>query len=371
MKKVKTITFHRAHNYGAVLQAYALQNYIKKNGFETEILDYINPKVEKMYKPFYNPYNNFFKGIMRFVRNLIYISPIMKRYKAFNKFIEKNFTLTKTVYNKNEVNEIIDDDDILVTGSDQVWNLNLTGGFSDIYTLNVGNETNKRISYAASVGNNDYIVNNKNYYNEKLSLIDHISVREESTRNAIKENLNINSTVVLDPVFLLEKDEWNDLLEKTEINEKNYIFCYMLKVDKNCIDGANYISKKTGLPVIHADLRNKGFKNMKKSIFTLGPWEFLKYLKEAEYVVTSSFHATAFSLIFHKKVFVISHKYNGVRTNDLLKKFNLQNRAFSSIKDLEAKNIFEDIQWDKVDEQIIKDTAVSKQWLIDSLNFNK
>lgn len=368
MKKIKSITFHRAHNYGAFLQSYALQNYIISKGHDAEIIDYINPKVDEMYKPFYNPYGSFLGGVKRFIRNLFYIIPIIKRYNIFNRCIKNDLKLTKSVYNIDDVLNIIDKDDILITGSDQVWNKNLTNGLSDLYTLNFSN--NYKISYAASVGNNDLLIENKDEYKNKLSSINSMSVRENSTSLILNNDFyKFDSKVVLDPVFLLNASQWEKIVSSKvdEKIDKKYIFSYMLKYDSDLISGANYLSKITNLPIVDNELRNKGYKNRIKTIFSKGPWHFLYYLINAEYVITQSFHATVFSIIFHKKVFVISHKNHGVRTDDLLKKFNLESRKFSNVDDLKKMDFYSEPNWSEVDNILNKEINDSKCWLNDQL----
>lgn len=370
MRKIKTVTFHRAHNYGAFLQSFALQKFLQNKGNDVEILDYINPKIDKMYKPFYNPYGNFLGGIKRAVRDLFYIIPMFKRYNTFNKCIKNDLLLTKKVYSVEDARSVISKDDILITGSDQVWNENLTSGLSDIYTLNFSNNYN--VSYAASVGNNNFLYSNTEEYLKKLSAIDCMSVREKSTQEILNsEPYNFNCSLVLDPVFLLSKGEWETNINKrVNVKEKHkpYIFSYMLKVDNDLVEGANYLSDVTGLPVIDNELRNKGYKSRKKSIFSKNPWYFLYYLINSEYVITQSFHAAVFSIIFHKKFYVIPHKINGVRTNDLLKKFNLMDRCFNNVEDLQKKKIDTEIDWNEVDKILTNDADYSKKWLVNAVD---
>ena len=364
--RTKTVTFHRAHNYGAVLQAYALQNYLETIGYENTIIDYINPLIEKTYKPFYLPYNNLKDNAKRTIRNIWYYHKNIKRINQFKQFNVKYLKTTKPLKSIKDVQEAANGD-TLITGSDQVWNRNITGGLSDIFTLNFG--TGNKISYAASVGNNELLTEYRDEYRKKISSIKHLSVREESTSEIINNELSLGSKVVLDPVFLLESNKWEELArQNSKANiKKPYIFAYMIKYDKRLVEAANLLSNKTNLPIIDNELRNKGYNNRAQTIYTKGPWDFIKAIIGADYVVTQSFHATVFSILFHKKFFVIPHPVNGARTIDLLKKYNLSDREFHNTDELSRKDIDKESDWTEIDKAIKHDIKNSKEWLKNAL----
>lgn len=368
--KIGITTFFKAHNYGAVLQCYALQKVLETTNSNVEIINYYDSNVYDGYKlirkiSFKNP-----KSILGFCKDLLLPNKIKKeRYKKFNSFINNNFKLSNVIYDKNELEDC--DYNILITGSDQVWNESITKGLSDIYTLNFGKNEIKRISYAASVGNNQLMIENKDEYRNKLKKIDYISVREDDTRIELEKILNRKIEVVLDPTLLITKNDWENVIKSHNIENvitKKYILAYHVDNDSEYMKIVNYLSKETGLPVIHFNIRNPGYYNVLKTAFSDGPIEFINYIKNAEYVVATSFHATVFSIIFNKKFFIIPHKKTGIRVMNLLNLFQIKGRSFSKYEDFIKIDYNFNTDWNAVNEKIWKERELSIQWLMNAID---
>lgn len=362
-KKIMITTFQNAYNYGAVLQCLALQKKLTMLGYQVEVLNYLNKIIGNQYKPIH--FSNSKEGKKIFVKNLC--SSILRypkrKQKAsnFGKFIAKNIELTRG-YTKQQIKQLNWQDYILITGSDQVWNPKLTQGLDDIYTLNFGDNA-KKISYATSIGNLSNIENNKEEYKKIVNRLDNISVRERETQEALSKIVSKEVVTVLDPTLLLTKQEWDEKIKKFPRNNQKYILAYVVELNEEYIKIVNDLSKNTGLPVIHFEVRNHGYNDVLKSAYTEGPLEFINYIKNAEYVVTTSFHATVFSILFQKKFFAIPHKETGSRVTNLLNKIGLEGRVFHTYQEFQKMNYQESIEWTSVEEKLEKERQKSIEWI--------
>lgn len=366
MKKVGMLTFHNAHNYGAMLQAYALQNNINKENKAT-IINYINPVIEKQYK-LIRLYN---QNVKKFIKGLcsdILMFPVnLRRYNSFQKFMKEKYNLSSRVNTQEEIECIAKKYDTIIVGSDQIWNLGITNGLSNIYTLNFNNESNK-ISYAASVGDANQIIKNEELFKIKLNNLNYISVREEDAQKNLNNIINKDINVVLDPTLLMKKEEWDNEIKKIKSCDEKYILAYVVEADEQYIKIVNELSKKTGLKIIHFGKRNPGYKNVLKTAYTEGPLEFINYIKNAEYVVATSFHATVFSIIYNKKFFIIPHKKTGARVTNILNKLGISGRTFYSLDEFSNIDYNFETDWYNVNKKLEEERNKSIEWLENAIN---
>ncbi len=312
-KKVGILTFHRADNLGAVLQAYALQKSLEQcENIQAEIIDYKCETVENTKRP---KKGASLKGKIKSLAMLFYYHI---KHKGFENFRKKRLNLSNGVFDKNKIKKCAEDYDIFFTGSDQVWNLECSGN-DMTYFLDFAPENKINVSYAASIGAYKYTNEEENQILTLLNRFNAVSVRE-NTAKLFLENLGISDVSVLpDPVFLLDTDHWKKVMSKRLCRQK-YLLVYLIQEDVNVIKSAEVYAKKHGLKII----------NNKKSIeFILhnSPAEFLSFIYHSECVFTNSFHGTAFSLIFEKPLCAdIELKNGGVndRINDLLTCTNTQ-----------------------------------------------
>lgn len=365
--KILTVTFNKAQNYGAQLQEYALM-YSLNMKHDTKVLNYLDQKMIRNYQ--YNKIKgeNIFEKIKCIIRVIIHFNKNNKRNHSFIEYENENIKYSEKEYTLNQIKNECFSTSVLIAGSDQVWNPEITDGLSDVYTLNFGNDNIKRISYAASVGNEKNIQKYKEEYKKKLSRLDRISVREESAKKELEKILpGKKIEVVLDPTLLLKKEEWESKINNIKSEKEKYILAYYVDEDKNFVNITNELSKTTGLKVIHFDKRNRGLKNVLRSAYTDGPLEFIKLIKNAEYIVATSFHATVFSIIFNKKFWIVPHKTTGSRVTDLLKKLGISNRAINSIDEFKEKDYNEEIDYEKVNKLLEKERQKSIDWLMDAI----
>ena len=325
--KIGIITFHRAVNYGAVLQAYALQEIIEKMGHKAEIIDYRSPKIEKDASPFVGFRNG--SAITTAVKRCIFR---LRKNVAFHFFFRKYINLSPKVVKKADLEKIADNYDIIFTGSDQVWNIGCTEN-DTTYFLDFVKDSKKKNAYAVSFGSDELYENGLFDYKRLMNDFNSISVREKSGVDIVNHILDREATLVLDPTLLLTSEDWESLVKKRPINEK-YIFVYYLRPPKNLIEYISKLADRTGYKIIDA-------KSSKSFFMKNSPIDFLTWIYHSEYFVTNSFHGTVFSLVFKKQFMV-----------ELNNKFDVNNRSKAL---LDLVNLDRDISLDtigKIDEEI-------------------
>ena len=291
MKKIGIKTYHRANNYGAVLQAYALQKYLEKQNVESEIIDYRSTYLEKAYRGIT------FSGNLKTKLGTLSNLPICwLKDKKFDSF-RNEYLKTSKKYLDDAIIAADDNFDRFVFGSDQIWNYNLSG--NDRYYLGAFiKNTGKLNSYAASFGT---YRSDSEEYAQLLNRFENVSIREESGLKFFEKITGrSDAKMVVDPVFLLTKDEWERLACRQ--NKKGYIFLYTLQGKATqMMKVAQYLSKNTGLPIVEMQAWFRPKPGNVEPRFWDDPIDFLNWIKNADFVVTDSFHCTAFSIIFQKK----------------------------------------------------------------------
>lgn len=342
--KIAIITCHAVYNYGAALQAFALQTYLKSIGQEPMIIDYRPDYLSRRYNFWYcNPKSRLYSlfKISRvfyfpFALYNYYCKQMYRRVKPFRNFENQYLDLTNKKYLSNEaLSKDCPEFDSFFAGSDQIWNTFLKNGNDPAFFLDFVPLGKKRIAYAASFGSNQLLHESIPNLKKWLAKIDNISVRESSGVNLLKQIDSIGIQV-LDPVFLLSIQDWKKLPIET-INE-DYIFVYDLSENNEDIAKfAKWLSRKCDYKIISVNDR-KVRKYADKNINNAGPLEFLSYLNSAKYVVTTSFHASAFSLIFGKELYTFSNKgaNNSNRIAELLDSVGLTDRFNPSLKKHES-----------------------------------
>lgn len=341
MKKIGILTFHNAENYGAVLQAYALKTFIKKikAGYQVDIIDYKSPYITLTYKyikPFSFFKTNGVRKLISYCLQFIYLPKKISVKKVFNDF-DKKFLISKC--------DNLDAYDTIIYGSDQIWSLKLTN-FDFIYLGE--NYNGKKISYAASDGG-DLLLDDKNL--KLLNSFYKISCREKSLTLRLQNKLKGKCLkTVCDPVFLLKKDEWLSFARKPKIG--NYVLIYKiaesLKLEEEAVNFAKKHGKKV-LQITYIKSIKKIFCFNQKFISAITPNEFVGYFAYADFIFTTSFHGTAFSIILEKDFYTLSFKKRSERITDLLNELNLTNRFVEQVPK------FNNINEYKIDYSIVED----------------
>ena len=342
---IKIITMHAMHNPGSIFQAYATQRYLS-DGNNTEVIDY---------QPSY-----FFtesSKIKFFIKKLLYYRFYTSRSKKFDDFIRNNFTLTTTVTTYDELKAQNFDAEIFVVGSDQLWNSDFQCGRDDAYVLAFTEKP--KIAYATSVGKEVINSFEKERLSKYLKDFVAVSVREEKTAGQLEQILDKKVKWVCDPVFLLKKDDYMKFVKKTDKMSDPYVIVYLSEASETLSNITDYFEKQ-GYKIILLGGFTKRC-NCAYHIKDAGPIEFLSYIYHAEYVVSSSFHATAFCHIFHKKFATLLPNANYERIMSLLRLSGLEYRA---VRDgFDVKNIAREVDWDDVNVRIKGHIFESKEYL--------
>ena len=292
--KIGILTFHRVYNYGAVLQSYALQKVIKQLGYDVEIIDYWCDYIYRPYSIENFKTKSFTDYIMGICGRIIY-NFRKKKTKRFQKSIQYSPKV-----NQNNIKALNDRYDLFLVGSDQVWNYPLTN-FDTTYLLDFITDNNKKVSYAASFGVKTIDDKYKETYAKLLSEFSSISVRESTGVSIVRELINKDVPMVADPVILLTSDEWESLAHMPK--EKGYILVCQLGFSSSTINFVEMLSKKTNKKVISLPFPMGKFIPCKWGL-TKGPADLIGLIKNADYIVTSSFHGALLSIMFEKKFFV-------------------------------------------------------------------
>lgn len=331
--KIGIFTFHCAANYGAVLQAYCLQEVLTKMGHEVYVIDYRPKYLIEPYRAFYyesNRFNSFFSKCKGFIRACL-VSPIRwKRNMMFSKFINSRLHLYKLDLN-NESNDF----DAFVFGSDQIWNPKITNGFDKIYLGDFPAAKGKiLIAYAASVGsvlNLDDENLNIDYFSYRLKCFDKIFVREKSLAEYLNKFFSIQSDVAYDPVILAGPDVLNNLLTHLcdKCYKKPYLLLFQLYRNDDIAEYAKEISDRKDFDLIEFTTTTESLFNrkMKQSVSVE---KLLFYFKKSSYIITSSFHGTVLSILFNKQFETVSIAKNiDERAIQLLEDIGLSDRLIT------------------------------------------
>lgn len=355
--KAGIITYHDTRNYGATLQAYALQKKVEKLNIDCEIIDY---KCETITKRYSIKKITELRSIKEFIKYILSNSAAKKLQLEFNNFNETYLKLSNKEYYKDNIREANKVYDLFITGSDQVWNLELSGEDTS-YFLDFVDSDDKKNSYAASFGYK-YVPEKYRELNKKLlENYNRISVREKQGENIIHELLKKKSQVVLDPTLLLRKNEWKEVIKKP-LNKKEYILLYRVASTPHIIEFTKNLAKKTGCEIIYINSSYKIIPGM-KNIRNANPQEFLGYIENAKYVVSSSFHGVIFSIIFEKNFFYeLSNNKNNFnsRIENIVSELGLKERI---ILNGENSNIYKNINYDIVNEKLDKKIDESTKYL--------
>lgn len=335
MAKIGILTFHASHNFGSMLQAFALQHTLQKMGHLVQI---INFRSEVQRAQCSGPYHKPVEGVRGFVRKLI-LSPFKKdltgKYNKFESFIKMELNCTPVYATVQEVLANCASFDFYICGSDQIWN-STARDFSWLYFLPF--RTGNKIAYAPSAGDKVLLPQDKEKIVDLLSYFSAISVREQKLADVLGTLLPTKPQVALDPTLLLTAEKWASHIDKKPLVKGDYLFVYapyrmpaLLKT----------IPTDNKMPLVIAspfDVVALYSRQYVKRLNT-GPWEFLNLIYHSKGVVSGSFHAAVFAKLFKKPLYCIDMG-PGSRIANLEEKFkHLEQERASSLQFLrEALN---------------------------------
>ena len=371
-KKVEVITLHRTVNYGSVLQAYATQYILEKLGYEVEFIDYYPERLHMlgMLKRIKNK-NKHLKNniILRTIARIIILPSYIKRFYVFKKFVKKYLHLTKkTYYTEDDLERDVPIADVYCTGSDQVWNVGWNEKIDYPFFLKFVPDSKKRIAYSASFGKSELEDWEKSETKELLKKYSHIAMREKSGIDILEE-LGIKDGVhVLDPTLLLNKDDWSSLISDKYKNKK-YIFMYNINHNKKLYEYADKLAKIKKLPLIYVSYNYHDC--LKKGKLKCNPnvEDFLSLIANATYVLTDSFHCTAYSLNFNKNLLVFYPEKYSTRLASIVEMTGITDRVVMDYSDLTICD--RKLNFNYITNKLEKERDKSIQYLKYALNLEK
>lgn len=354
------LTFHCAHNYGAVLQSYALQQYLTSLGHNVEIINIVPLFLKGYSKTAWLKCINI-RHPYRILKNLYNESKLYKlrkkRWQAFDSFIKNELHLSQ------EQNIIPDKYDAYIVGSDQVWNSKITRGLFPPYFCTFPFPKGKRIylSYAASMESTQLSYSEKEQYCRLLKNFDYIGVREQELIDVIAPLTEKKVYLNIDPTLLLDNGIWNKLASDPIIKEK-YVLLYRVWNDFNSRNIANLWANENGAKVI--ELVSWLDPNTNNNLFqAASPLQFVTLFKYADYIITDSFHGTSFSIIFKKDFYFVKVNNSQNRSESLLSFLGISDRIINK------KNVptFTHINYAKVVDKLATLKCKSQQYLQNAL----
>lgn len=371
-KRVGIITFHASHNYGSMLQAYALQKVILNMGFDCEIINFRTNRQKKFYQLGFQR-GTVLGKIKRFLLLMPYYKFLLNQYQLFEDFLKKDLLLTTKEYSSlPELEAEKFNFDFFISGSDQIWNTSCLD-FDWAYFLPFVH-SGKIISYAASMGWNAEKSISSSYRDQIKRLISSysaLSVREEGTFQWIKKNCNYDAKINLDPTLLLGLQDWNDMINPIPIVEGDYIFVYSPFFNYNVLKLADRLSKHYKMKVVLTQVYDSDMLNLYKFLLfnkqfviklNVGPKEFLNLCKYAKLVCSGSFHMVIFSILLHTP-FLVLDGMDDNRIRNILDITGLQSRSVSSDILLDPKFNLYDMDFYTADYQINILRKESMLWL--------
>ena len=344
--KTATLTFQNSENYGALLQSYALQRSLLKVGVENEVLNY---NCAYMSKP-YGLLALKRKGVVRYFLGIAYSIVRMLRKPNFQKF--RNYIKMTPELNLADLNYLEEDYDAFIAGSDQVWNDSITNLDPSFY-FDFLKSPEKKMSYAASFGFECIPNSLQSKYKALLKDFSNFNMREESGVKIIEMLLNKPANLVLDPTMLLSKEEW-DIVSRPAFKQHKYILVYQTTVSPLLISIVKKLSKSTGYRVVCIPFPLGGFLKSQLEL-TAGPSEWISLIRDAEIVVTDSFHGSAFSILYNKNFYVCITDA-ATRIYNLLNLFKLEDRICNDNTQLD---LTKKIEWEIVNTKLADERSKS------------
>lgn len=341
--KISVITRHAVANYGSLLQAIATQKIIEKTGNECEIIDYLRDD-EKLG----NCTFTLAKADSKWSKNkIIYVLYCIVRYpenylanKKFERMQRQYLNLSKRYRSLEELKNSKPHADIYMTGSDQVWGKIMCGKYDSAYMLSFCNQLDKKVSYAASFGN---ITIDADYEKKMLSLLkqySQITVRESNAVEILNEK-GILAKQVLDPTLMLNSNEWRENLKikKNEKKEKRYVLVYQIHNNSELCRYAKNFAKEVGLPLVRTSAMLHQFNKGGKFVALPDLKKFIELIDNAAWIVTDSFHGTAFAINFNIP-FVTLMPNTGTKSRNLsiLKLTQLEEQIVHNTDDYSKKD---------------------------------
>ena len=374
MKKVAILTWLHNNNYGSILQAYALQKFLRDEKYEITNIDLCPSSLEKLR-------NCIIQGnpLISLLKEKMTLFKAEKEYKnkaafkrkdeKFKSFLNENFILTHTYRKFDDLKDIAGKYDVYICGSDQIWSPML---LNPAYYLDFLPSSAKKVSYACSFGMDSIPYNKQKRIAKWLKSFCAISVREIAGQKIVKSLLGKDCITTVDPTMLLPAGTWNMIIGNKQIIDEQYLLCYFLSYQRKQWEKASEIAKSKGLKMVTIATTKESCGYGDIVIYDAGPSEWVNLMKNAAFVVTDSFHGSVFSIIYQRQ-FCVFKRFNdqnklsqNSRIYTLLSEYGLKDVLVEDIDNYKVKEILPD-RYNRVTELLCKKAEESKRWLINSI----
>ena len=322
-KRIGILTFHTQYNYGSALQAFALQKAITKLNYDNRIINYYYQKDMALYGIRWHA------GLKVIFFDILTFPFSYMKKQAYKKFTKQYLDLTEEVRSVEGVKKLAQRFDTLLCGSDQIWNMEIVEGVNPVYFLRFANKDQRKVAYAPSIAVKGSIDKNKDALREALSDFYALSIREESFIDDLSTISGREVRSVLDPTLLLEAEDYEQLIQDYSVClPDKYIFMY-------CIHHGNLVAlskvaekmaKDKNLRIVYFNKYPILKEKYAKNIFTKDPRAFLVAIKNASYVLSDSFHAGVFSMIYGRQFITKAMDDSKSRMDDFFEKLNIGDR---------------------------------------------
>lgn len=358
MKTIGIITFHTADNYGAVLQAYALQEYLNSDSqYSAQIINFCTDVHTSEYPILPRLRGNICRWLVLYTFHLCEKKQLSRKKQGFHSFRQNHLKLTERYSEPNAFCQNPPKFDVYISGSDQVFHPNVR--YSNVYYLGFNKNNSKKIAYAPSLGITRLSADDEIRISGYLKDFDSLSCRESQGASILRRLSGINVPTVVDPVFLLTRNQW-EVIAIAPQSRTPYIFVYDLCGGSRLQKIAKRVQIETGLRIVTVSASVKKDYPLYQAIYDCSPEELLGYIKNASYVVTDSFHGTALSIRFGTKVITyIAQPTLSSRIVSLIDSLGLSEQIVSNIDSFDFKRMKFNEYNDKLEELI----SASKDYL--------
>lgn len=360
MKKIGVITFHKAHSYGAQLQAYATVEFLNNQGYVAEIIDYVNSYEQRFQKIFRSDNGKWTGYIINFVKEII----LLKKYfakKAFSQS-DKHIPISAKKYTSLADLDTVDYD-VVVAGSDQIWNPQITDGIDKAFLLQFGNNV-KRISIASSFGSYLLSTEEQAVYRSAFEKFDAISTREIFGKEQIERLTSKPVKLLMDPTFLLDREQWETQLaakSKYSTLQDKYIVTFFVAPQPSYKEKVRRYAEAMRLPVWSIQPTIVKRVDCDKLILGANINDFVALLQNAALVITDSFHGVALSLNLNKNFISFNNAGNPVRISSLLNLLGLNERLDMPPEEFKA------IDYKAIGKKLEAMREDSKGWILNEI----
>lgn len=352
MKKAALITCHNIKNYGSVFQTYATTKIFEKSGYDVTVIDYQRPGTDKegFRKKILGESHLAQKPIIGLFFSIILLPSFFKMERVFADFLRKRIKLTKRMYlSENELKDNCPEAELYISGSDQIWNSDINGRIERPYYLSFIPNEKTRISFASSFGKTVLRSEEEEENRVLLGQYKWLSTREQSGVEIIRR-LGLNADAVLDPTFWLNKEDWDELAEQVK-TPRHYILVYQLHRNADMDQYVKKLENDYSIPCVRIDFYYHYMVKAGRHLVCPTPGQVITLIKNADYVISDSFHMTAFSIIYNKLFLSIfsPNSFND-RIDNILKCFDLENRILD--KYTNTKRLSDKIDFNEVNSRL-------------------